>query len=256
MIKLILLLPLCLSMPKKDPLPKSAFSKFTKKQVLSYKSKEVDKGTLAKIVSEFSSEKVQKILDIGCGDGELTSLIATGLLNKKVIGCDPSSSMIEYANKHFSSENTSFICQDAEQLKLTQQFDAIVSNNSLHWVKNQKRVLKKVYEHLSPGGKTFLIATPKSSINDLKTVCKKVILSKKWLLSFFTFRSTHSFYTKKEYEKMLLHAGFINTEISIHKACSSFRDKNHLFTFLSAVLTPLTHLKEIDRPEFLNDIFF
>ena len=47
-------------------------------------------------------------LDVGCGDGKITSDV-TSKHDLVALGTDRSDSMIAYANKHFRADNLSFI---------------------------------------------------------------------------------------------------------------------------------------------------
>lgn len=76
----------------------------------------------------------ESILDLGCGDGELTYKIAEACADVRVIGLDSESSEIQKAhnnrqNYHLSeSSNIRFEEMDATQLSFTEEFDAVVSH--------------------------------------------------------------------------------------------------------------------------------
>ncbi|MEO0332470.1 MAG: methyltransferase domain-containing protein, partial [Bacteroidota bacterium] len=91
----------------------------------------------------------EKILDLGCGTGELTEQIAQ--LGAKVIGVDQSEEMVEQARRQYPT--ITFYTQDATQLSNLPQFDAVFSNAALHWMKDAPEVLKQVYQHLKPSGR-------------------------------------------------------------------------------------------------------
>ncbi|WP_249219573.1 trans-aconitate 2-methyltransferase [Chitinophaga sp. HK235] len=75
----------------------------------------------------------EQILDLGCGTGELTAqLAATGA---QVTGIDASPAMIATARQTFPEG--SFDVADATTFSLPQQFDAIFSNATLHWVREK-----------------------------------------------------------------------------------------------------------------------
>ncbi|MBD2703335.1 methyltransferase domain-containing protein [Spirosoma sp. BT702] len=91
----------------------------------------------------------ERILDLGCGTGELTARIAES--GAEVIGLDASPSMI--ANARLSFPHLSFQEGDARDFNTDQPFDAIFSNATLHWINEteQPSVLAAVFRALKPG---------------------------------------------------------------------------------------------------------
>lgn len=91
----------------------------------------------------------ERILDIGCGSGQLTFKIDQ--LAKETIGIDSSVEMIRDAQSKFPG--IEFQVADASNFKFEKKFDAIFSNATLHWVKAHKSAIKCMYENLNPNGK-------------------------------------------------------------------------------------------------------
>ena len=94
----------------------------------------------------------QRILDLGCGSGQLTSKISE--FAKEVIGVDKSAEMIADAKSKFS--DIEFHVMDASNFRFNEKFDSIFSNATLHWVKNHKGAIKCMYENLNSNGKIVL----------------------------------------------------------------------------------------------------
>lgn len=93
----------------------------------------------------------ERILDLGCGTGELTKRIATDA--EEVVGLDNSAEMIETAQAEVPE--CSFVQEDARTVRFDEAFDAVFSNAMLHWVPDdgQDRVLENIREALVPGGR-------------------------------------------------------------------------------------------------------
>jgi trans-aconitate methyltransferase len=90
----------------------------------------------------------ERILDLGCGDGDLTEkLVAAGA---HVIGVDSSESMVAAAQ----ARGLDVRLMDAYNLKLNAEFDAVFSNAAMHWMKREPdSVLNGVSRALKPGGR-------------------------------------------------------------------------------------------------------
>lgn len=111
----------------------------------------------AGFVSELASDLVlwlrpnegEKILDLGCGTGTLSSQIAR--LGARVTGVDRSSDMIESARGKYAG--LVFDVADGQELNYTAEFDAVFSNAALHWMPRAADVLRGVERALVPGGR-------------------------------------------------------------------------------------------------------
>jgi len=104
---------------------------------------------LIKLLEPKASER---ILDLGCGSGQLTFKINE--LSNETIGIDKSKEMIEDAKSKF--KNIEFQVGDAGNFEFNEKFDSIFSNATLHWVKDYKNAIKCMYESLKSNGKIVL----------------------------------------------------------------------------------------------------
>ncbi|MTD42274.1 methyltransferase domain-containing protein [Erwinia sp. CPCC 100877] len=98
---------------------------------------------------EWLPKEPKRILDIGCGTGQLTKQMAD--LGHEVTGIDQSASMIAQAQASFPKltflqEN---ILKPSDQLA---EYDIAFSNAVFHWILNQDLLLKQIYHRLVPYG--------------------------------------------------------------------------------------------------------
>ena len=89
----------------------------------------------------------ERILDLGCGDGELGLQLQA--LGAEVVGLDASPSMVEAAR----NRGLDACLGRAEALEYVDAFDAVFSNAALHWVPQAEAVLAGVARALRPGGR-------------------------------------------------------------------------------------------------------
>lgn len=90
-----------------------------------------------------------RVVDLGCGTGELTRKLADALPNSHVTGLDSSPQMLERAAS-FSSPNLIFV--QGDQAALTGEWDLIFSNAALQWSENHAELIPYLYGRLAPGG--------------------------------------------------------------------------------------------------------
>src|SRR3954465_15650487 len=91
----------------------------------------------------------ETILDLGCGTGYLTHLIAQS--GAKVIGIDSSAEMIGKAKNTY--DNLDFSVLSATDFNFQNSLDAVFSNAVLHWILDKEAVLKCVAVSLKTGGR-------------------------------------------------------------------------------------------------------
>lgn len=90
----------------------------------------------------------ERVLDLGCGDGQLTARIAA--TGADVAGVDASAAMVEAAR----ARGIRVKLAQAEKLPFASaSFDAVFSNAALHWVRGQDEMMAEVRRVLKPGGR-------------------------------------------------------------------------------------------------------
>jgi trans-aconitate methyltransferase len=94
----------------------------------------------------------ERILDLGCGAGQLTADIAKR--GAKVVGLDASAEMIADAQSKYPE--LEFVVADAADFQFEQPFDAIFSNATLHWVLKYRQAIGSMFDALKPGGRLVL----------------------------------------------------------------------------------------------------
>ena len=113
-----------------------------------------DNAWKSKILKQLSSEKT--VLDLACGTGILTKLIADKIPQSTIIGLDITKNYIEKAKEKLKSyQNISFVNQDAEKLNLGRKFDCITASYLPKYCISDVLV-KNCIEHLNIGGKIIL----------------------------------------------------------------------------------------------------
>ncbi len=91
----------------------------------------------------------ERILDLGCGTGDLTHKIAE--CGATVIGLDSSIDMIAAARAKYPA--IEFAVGDATHFVFDAPFDAVFSNATLHWVKPPEDAVRCIANALKPGGR-------------------------------------------------------------------------------------------------------
>ena len=99
----------------------------------------MSKSTFLEFVREHVPAPPARVLDVGCGQGELTTSLA--IAGYDVLGIDPLAPPGEYFRR--------LKLEDVEE---TERFDAVVAGFSLHHVSDLETGLDKIARLLQPGG--------------------------------------------------------------------------------------------------------
>jgi len=103
----------------------------------------------AGVVELLDPKPDERILDLGCGTGQLTAKIAES--RAQVVGLDASPEMIGQARQNFPG--LTFVLGNGTEMPFRSEFDAVFSNAALHWMTEAKRVAERIALALRPGGR-------------------------------------------------------------------------------------------------------
>ncbi|MCP4439891.1 MAG: class I SAM-dependent methyltransferase [Aureispira sp.] len=110
-----------------------------------------------KFYLDIEISKGMKVLDVGCGKGATTELIAEIVgENGKVIGIDSNRNALYRAEQNINLnklKNINYICADLSNLDIeNNKFDAIVGRRILKYLPDPKSSIKQLSKLLKPSG--------------------------------------------------------------------------------------------------------
>jgi trans-aconitate methyltransferase len=150
----------------------------------------------------------ERILDLGCGDGQLTAKIAEA--GADAVGVDASEAMVDSARKRGIDAR---VC-NAEALPFVSEFDAVFSNAALHWMRNQDAMLAGVKRALRPGGRFVAEMGGHGNIASIQ-VALAAVLMRHGLSREFNVEQINYFPTPESYRARLEKHGFAVEEIQL-----------------------------------------
>lgn len=96
-----------------------------------------------------------RVVDLGCGTGELTAELHRHTGARETLGLDSSPSMMAEALRR-EAPGLHFAAGDIAQFAPAQPFDVVFSNAALQWLPEQARVLARVLAAVAPGGQVAI----------------------------------------------------------------------------------------------------
>ena len=102
------------------------------------------------LVARIPLEAPQRIVELGCGPGHVTQLLAERWPNAETVGIDNAPAMLERARRDFPAH--AFRFGDIAAWRAEPPVDLIFTNAALHWLDDHEHLLPRLLAQLNPGG--------------------------------------------------------------------------------------------------------
>lgn len=103
------------------------------------------------LTSRVRSGTPSRVVDLGCGPGQLTAGLATRWPEASILGIDASPAMIDRACEH-ANDRVRFELGDLRTWEPAGAVDVLVSNATLQWVPGHLDLLPRLVDALAPDG--------------------------------------------------------------------------------------------------------
>jgi len=153
-----------------------------------------------------------RLVDLGCGPGDIAAQLAAALPKAQVVGIDGSPAMLAHAAR-WARPNLSYRVGRLPGCWSGQPFDAVVSNSLLHHLHDPAVLWTEIVALARPGA-TVIIADllrPKS-VADAEAIVAQYAGSEREILRRDFLCSLHAAFTVSEVEQQLERAG-LNFEV-------------------------------------------
>jgi trans-aconitate 2-methyltransferase len=159
------------------------------------------------LVELIRPSKLQNVVDLGCGTGELTAVLHKKLSAAKTLGLDSSGEMLKKA-EHLSGNGLSFQTEDINSWKNENTFDLVFSNAALQWCDNHASLFEKIKHSLKPHGQ-IAIQMPMNHDYPTHVLANQMSQEQPWAEKLNTsYQKQQTMLSPEEYACLLFRLGF------------------------------------------------
>lgn len=173
-----------------------------------------------------------RVLDVGCGPGNITSHIAEIVGDRgSVVGIDPSKERITLA-QDIKTPNLSFYVGRAEDLSqfASGSFDIVYVNSTFHWVEDQPAAVKEFGRVLKSGGRLGISGGSGDFVAAHERI-KEDVLSREPYRN-YPEQAGPKFIKRRDLESLLDDSGFGTRDIVINKIVKSAKNGEAMIEWL------------------------
>ncbi|KGE12446.1 methyltransferase domain-containing protein [Sphingobacterium deserti] len=193
-------------------------------------------------------------VDLGCGTGEQTAILAEHFPDTTWLGVDSSPDMLADAPQSNAS-NLSFRHQTIEHVISTGgRWDVIFSNAALQWTDDHKLLFPKLLELLNPGGQ-FAVQMPVQTENKLNKILFSLANEEPFKSYLNGWNRPSSVLNSDEYAEIMFEAGLVNIRIEQRIYPIIAEQHNTLFNFISgsALIPYMERLEGVQQEAFVDN---
>ena len=138
------------------------------------KHADVQRQVAVCLLSQFNGSAFERILELGCGTGNYTSILQERFKHAKIRAVDISKEMIKVARAKLKDNDIEFSVRDAERIGPREKYDLITSNACLQWFENLDKALSRYKNMLNKGGVISFSVFGQRTFYELNSVLKSV----------------------------------------------------------------------------------
>jgi len=102
------------------------------------------------LLARIDADAPSRVVDLGCGAGNVTAVLAGRWPGAAVTGIDPSATMLERARTEYP--DLAFETADAARWTAAPPVNVLYSNAALHWLGDHDILFPRLFDQVAPGG--------------------------------------------------------------------------------------------------------
>jgi trans-aconitate 2-methyltransferase len=176
--------------------------------------------------------EAMKAIDLGCGTGEQTAILADKFPNANFLGVDSSDEMLEQS-KSLETDNLHFKKATTEEtIESGERWDLIFSNAALQWSNDHEILFPKLIELVNPQGQ-FAVQMPVQPENKLNKILSELVDEEPFKSHLNGFKRDSPVLSIDDYAQLLFDGGLEDIQIMQKVYPIIANDHDTLYNFIS-----------------------
>lgn len=192
------------------------------------------RGWGLRVLDRLQPRAGEHILDIGCGTGRLTSEIRRRAPGVRVVGIDPSASMLRQASEHLK-ESASLVQADGTALPFAEAFDAVFSTAAFHWIPDHDRLFAEIHRVLKPAGRLVSQAGGGANLARLRERSNAVGGRPEFAPYFAGWKEPWRYAGVDDTRQRLMTVGFTDINVSLESTPTRLENEDSYRNFVAVV---------------------
>ena len=194
-----------------------------------------------------------KAIDLGCGTGEQTAILADKFAEAHFLGVDSSAEMLEQS-KSLETDNLHFRKATTEEtLKSGEKWDLIFSNAALQWSNDHVTLFAELIKLVNPKGQ-FAVQMPVQPENKLNIILAELVDEEQFKSYLKGYKRDSPVLSIDEYAQILFDGGLEDLKIQQKVYPIITNDHETLYNFISgsALIPYIERLDGDEKALFIN----
>ena len=194
-----------------------------------------------------------KAIDLGCGTGEQTAILAHKFSQADFLGVDSSAEMLEQS-KALETDNLHFLKATTEEMiQSGEKWDLIFSNAALQWSNDHETLFSELIDLVNPKGQ-FAVQMPVQPENKLNKILLELVNEEPFQSYLKEYRRDSPVLSIDEYAQILFDGGLENITIlqKVYPIIANDHDTLYNFISGSALIPYIERLKGEQQALFIK----
>jgi trans-aconitate 2-methyltransferase len=186
-----------------------------------------------------------RVVDLGCGPGELTRVVHERLEAAETIGIDSSEAMLVKSAEH-TGGGVSFRAGDIADLD--ERFDVVFSNAALHWLPDHLTLFARLTECVAAGGQ-IAIQVPANHNHPAHRAADEIAGEEPFRTALDGYRRGVPVLTPSEYSELLYRLGYADQHVRLQVYGHELPSRDDVLEWLKGSLLTAFE-RRLDTPTF------